>query len=218
MNFEFKIDKAAANQTASGKKIKSGLTLVKIISATTYNDGSGNPRVNLKIENEEGGKAVIFSHPIAELWTTGSKNSGYRAWNQLLVAASVTDFTANPVKVKVGKKEVDGHELPGLCGGTVLMGLTIEIDVNLSNTKVERYLLRTCYDSLGRTGEQAEKNLPATPAKHFVPEDKITDDYAAAKAAGTLIVEDFGKTSAPAQGTTPAPVATPAQPAAGMFS
>ena len=196
----FKFDEEAAGKNGSGKGFKSGVTPAKVTGLFVGTSKAGNSVIDVHVENELGGKAIVFEVISTPQTKTGKNNPFYSALMELAYFTGVRQGTVGKAIKKVNGVDVQADCLAEATGKNIKIGLQKTYDVNPMNNKEKVYwTLNKTFSASGQNITSAREGIKRDDSATYKIEDYYTPAWKAAKANGTLIKED-GNT---AEGNTP---------------
>lgn len=160
--FKFELDENAASTAGgNGGGITTGVHEVKITGAYLETDKSGNPRLDLSFENEQGSGCTIYGIAIDKTFKNGSKNYDYAKFQELAQICKMK--TGETAEVQRPGKE--GALRPAiafveLMDKQVQIAVHSELDVYNNNEEKRRRLYRT-FDAEGKSVTEIKTNKPA---------------------------------------------------------
>ena len=203
-----------SKNTGAGKKVQSGLQLLKIVDNAVIVDGKGNTCIDLTFENEAGGKAVVFHTCLAPTWSTGTENYDFAKTQNLVICAGIPTATTIPHTVTRKGAPVACSQVEGLTGKTLWVSIGIRKDVDMNNVETESYVIYDFATEDFKTADQVLTGVPGNKDLLYVGKDSSTAKHKEAKAMGTLKKPAMNNNA-----ETPAPAAAAVAPVqANLFS
>lgn len=211
--FQFDLEAAKTNM-AGGKGFHTGVTKARIVGIFPKKKGA-NDVVDIILENDHGGKAVVFGMMTAKQTATGKDNPHYARFMELAYHAGIRQGTIGKVSRKIGGVDTPSDAFVEATGKIVEVAMQTVFNVNnRTNEETQTWQVSKTFDHLGRTIESVEKDEHLNSAENFAVEDYYTKEWTAAKADGSLIIPQ-ANAGTPATASTPA--TTEAAPTGKLF-